>query len=258
MVARRLLVSLAALLTLSVTRWLARPLAAQSTSGSTVSPLCALGCGGSGSPVSVTPTGTGTDTAFTGSGNQTLWFTVKNTGSSYDTYTLTSACSHVTCVGQSATQVSLGGGASANETVTFTPATAGTNGTVSLTAADSGCNNFSPAQSPGPSAAALTTCNSSTGTWNIVNLAGDAPVVSVAPYNAGFQSPRGAVVYQHATPVIGSMGGQWALALRYSSASAHPVVFVTVDVTNSSTSTWYPSTYELQVQNPSTVVSRGS
>ena len=105
------------------------------------SPLCRTGCGGGGSyAVSVTPDGGagGSHPAYTG--NYTVVFTVTNTGTNSDIFSLNPSVSgNVTYVRQSLSSVSLGPDAVAHDTVTFSTTAVGT-GTVSLLADGQGAD----------------------------------------------------------------------------------------------------------------------
>ena len=225
-------------------------LVAPSLARAQVQPLCTVDCGG-GSPVQVTPQGTYTDTMLVTDRASTVGFTVKNIGSYPDTYTLTAGCSACTVVSQSKTSVSLSPGISTSVTVTISPGAVNTIGSVTLRAADAGCTS-EPVNGPAPSgpatgeAEAAASCYASTGWWNVVNVAGTAPVVSLAPYSAGYGLAADGVTYAHVLPAVGSMGVPRTLTLAYNSTAARPVSLVTVDVSNVRSP--YPTTYQLQVQ----------
>ena len=256
--ARRPFVLLASLAALSLLSALSHPLSAQGIRNpGTVRPLCRTGCGGDGSPVSVTHSGSGPDSVIS-YGDTTqfeVWFTVHNTGGYADTYTLTMDCTTETCISETYTSVSLGAGESINVGVFFRPGAANTTGGVSLTAADAGCGGQNaPLQGPGPSLrmvdwAVLPTCYSSSDAWSIVNLAGPAPVISLLPYSPGVQPAGDGVVYQHGTSSVVSMGVERSLTLTYNSAAVRPMALIAVDVSNPyNAKAWYPNAYVLQVQ----------
>jgi RHS repeat-associated protein len=215
-------------------------------------PLCQTGCI-QPSPVLVTPQGTYTDTLITGGGNVALQFTVKNIGSYWDTYNLIAGCNACTVVSQTLTSVGLGPGASANMYVTISPGPANTTGNANLLATDSaGCggglrpSSGATPSGPAPGPDEAFTCYQSTGYYNIVNVPGPAPIVSLAPYSAGLDLATTGVTYDHSLPAFGSMEVSRSLTLAYNSAAARPMSFVTVDVSNPSSP--YPTTYQLQVQ----------
>lgn len=222
-----------------------------------VVPLCQTGCLDNHSPVQVTPNGAYTDTVTSGGGG-TVTFTVKNLGPYLDTYYLTPSCYNTTCTSIQYTEVGLGAGSSVNVWVTFAAGSPNTTGTVSLVAADSGSTCGGGLQQPLPGDGLTTpefdgtpmsangSCYQGSGFWNIVNVAGPAPIVSLAPYSPSFLSATDGVIYEHSTPAVQSMGVSRQLTLAYNSSTVYPISLVTVDVSNQTGGT--PSTYQLQVQ----------
>ena len=228
MVARRLLVPLAALLTLLALPMLARPAAAQSGSPS---PLCISGCGGSGSPVTVTAF-TAADSVAADGVLDSVEFEVTNVGgSNSDTYYLSISCVSISCPSASnpnpAGPLTLAPENFSRVWLKFYHPSAPGSGSVSLTANDN-------------------LGNQATGTTSIVTVSPGPPVIALHNFNGRDQDRGlcltlgagqaaglscGDLFVVHGMPAYRTMSRDRQLTLFYSSATADPRPTVAVWVT---------------------------
>jgi RHS repeat-associated protein len=187
--------------------------------------------------VSVTPDGGPSGTAPTrvpNTGGHTAVFSVQNTGSGPETWTL--ACTgsaNVTCGAVGPLSITLASGLSGNVTVSYAVAAAGT-GTLTLTATGTQSNNSGFFTVP-------------------VGQAAGAPIVDVTPYNFDKQDYGRcafacfAAVYAQSTVPYFSLDASRGVTLVYNGDRVAPRPFVHVNVTPD-LSTGTPTEYRLQLR----------
>jgi len=210
------------LLVFSFLSALASPSTVIAQQPNTPGPLCQTGC--FTYSVTVTPDGGSGSAGRAYSSGHSVTFVVKNTGNTFDTYTITCSATRATCTGTSLSSVTLDPNESSEIDAYFTNGAPGTE-TISLTASS--------------------THASDDGTYNLT--VDPAVAVSMAPYSGGTRSVDPFDVTQNVgSAAYQSLQAPRAATLVYNSSTVRPTPIVSVDV-KTLTSPYFTN-YQLQIQ----------